>query len=279
MDKQVTQMDNMQLDQISGMFEQAPDRISEFKKESYAASFESHLEEYASVWCALTEAWNADTPDREKQRIQAAECPAVKARCMLESAGGRTKRQQLQHNLNLYMVSYFLPALIAYQRRRGVPEGETFELTGAICGSWNTHFGQHIQAADYESIQAGFKQKLCFVTTAVCCGLHRPQDCKEIQLMKQYRDEYLFRQEDGQALIREYYDIAPTIVKRIAREAVPEEKYLYLWNHYISKCVTYVEQQENERCRRLYEMMMSELKQEYMVTDRHKQEGALHRNE
>lgn len=273
------QMDNMQLEQISGMFQQAPERISEFKKESYAMSFERHLEEYTAVWSALTAAWSEDTADREQQRIQAAECPAAEAQSMLESARGRTKRQQLQHNLNLYMVSYFLPALIAYQRRRGIPEGETREMTGAICDSWNTQFGQHIQAADYESIQAGFKQKLCFVTTAVCCGLHKPQDCREITLMKRYRDEYLFRQDDGQDLIREYYNIAPTIVKRIARESAPEEKYLYLWNHYISKCVAYVEQQENERCRQLYEMMMSELKEEYMVTDRHKQEGVLHRHE
>lgn len=272
-------MDNMQLEQIAGMFEQAPDRISEFRKESYAASFERHLDEYRAVWCALTDVWKEDTPDREKQRMQAAECPAAQAQRMLEAAEGRTKRQQLQHNLNLYMVSYFLPALIAYQRRSGVPEGETAEMTEAICGSWNARLGQHIQAADHESIQAGFKQKLCFVTTAVCCGLHKPQNCREITLMKRYRDEYLFRQGDGQEMIREYYDIAPTIVKRIAREPSPEEKYLYLWNRYISKCVTYAEQQENERCRQLYEMMMSELKQEYMVTDRHKQEGVLHRDE
>lgn len=268
-------MDNMQLDQISGMFEQATERISEFKKESYAASFERHLEEYTAVWSALTAAWNEDTTDRKL----VAECPAAEAKSIMESVGGRMKRQQLQHNLNLYMVSYFLPALTAYQRRYGIPEGETHEMTGAICDSWNTQFGQHIQAADYESIQAGFRQKLCFVTTAVCCGLHKPQDCREITLMKRYRDEYLFQQDDGQELIREYYNIAPTIVKRIAREAAPEEKYLYLWNHYISKCVAYVEQQENERCRQLYEMMMSELKEEYMVTDRHKQEGVLHRNE
>lgn len=272
-------MDNTQLEQIAGMFEQAPDRISEFRKESYAASFEGHLAEYTSVWRALTAAWNEDTPDREQLRMQAVEAPAAKAQSMLESAGGRTKRQQLQHNLNLYMVSYFLPAVIAYQRRCGIPERETDEMTRAICGCWNAQLGQHIQAADYQSIQAGFKQKLCFVTTAVCCGLHKPRDCREITLMKRYRDEYLFQQDDGQELIQEYYDIAPTIVKRIAREASPEEKYLYLWNNYISKCVTYAEQQENERCRQLYEMMMSELKQEYMVTDRHKQEGVLHRDE
>lgn len=272
-------MNNMQLDQIDGMLEQAPERIGEFKKETYIASFERYLEENTSVWCAMTSAWKGEAPDREQRRIQVAQCPGSKAQRMLEAAGGRIKREQLQLNLNLYMVSYFLPAIIAYQRRHGTPEDVTREMTDAICGSWNEQFGQHIQAADHESIQAGFKQKLCFMTTAVCCGLHKPQDCREIMLMKRYRDEYLLQQDDGPNLIREYYDIAPTIVKRIERESEPEEKYLYLWNHYISKCVAYAENQENERCRQLYGTMMAELKEEYMVTDRHKQEGVLHRDE
>lgn len=272
-------MNDMQLDQIAGMLDQAADRISEFKKETYTASFERHLEENTPVWCAFAAVWNEDTPDRERTYIQVADCLTDKAQRMQECVKGRTKREEQQLNLNLYMVSYFLPAMIAYQRRCGAAEEEMKNMTGIICDRWNERFKQHIQAADFESIQAGFKQKLCFVTTAVCCGLHKPQDCWEIELMKRYRDEYLFCQDDGQEIIREYYDIAPTIVKRIAREAAPEEKYLYLWEHYISKCVAYVENQENERCRQLYEAMMSELKEEYMVTDRHKQEGVLHRDE
>ena len=77
--------------------------------------------------------------------------------------------------------------------------------------------------------------------------------------------------EEGEHLIRVFYDIAPTIVISIAREASPGEKYLYLWDTYISKCVSFVENNENEKCRNLYEAMIEELKEEYMVTDRHKQ--------
>ena len=59
-------MNNMHLDQIAGMLDQAADRISEFKKETYAISFERHLEENISVWSALAAVWNEDTPDREQ---------------------------------------------------------------------------------------------------------------------------------------------------------------------------------------------------------------------
>ena len=86
--------------------------------------------------------------------------------------------------------------------------------------------------------------------------------------MKQFRDGYFSRNEEGRRLIEEYYDIAPTIVKRIAREDNPGEKYLYLWNTYIRKCVDLITREENERCGQLYRAMMAELKEEYMVTDR-----------
>lgn len=265
-------MDKSELNRVADLLEQASARISEFKKETYEASFRQYVEDNASVWSMLADIWIDTVPDREQDRIQVAECLAGKAQQQIDAVTGRAKKNAAQMNINLYMVSYFLPALIAYQRRCGGGEDEMRKLTDAICDKWQEQFGQRIQAADHESIQAGFKQKLCFVTTAVCCGLHKPYNCREIMLMKRYRDEYMFKQADGEMLVKEYYDIAPTIVKRIAHEASPEEKYLYLWNHYISKCVALAENQENEKCKQLYADMMSELKDEYMVTDRHKKE-------
>ena len=106
------------------------------------------------------------------------------------------------------------------------------------------------------------------MTTAVCRGLQTQQECKEILLMKQFRDGYFAGSEEGKQLIEEYYDIAPTIVKRIAREADPEEKYRYLWNTYIRKCVDHIEEEQNEQCSRLYKSMMAELKAEYMVIEK-----------
>lgn len=265
-------MDKSELNQIAGLLEQASARISEFKKETYEASFRQYVEDNASVWSMLADIWSGTVPDRGQDRMQVAECLADTAQQQIDAVTGRAKKNAAQMNINLYMVSYFLPAIIAYQRRCGGGEEEMRKLTDAICDKWQEHFGQRIQAADHESIQAGFRQKLCFVTTAVCCGLHKPQNCREITLMKCYRDEYMFKQADGEILVKEYYDIAPTIVKRISQEAAPEEKYLYLWNNYISKCVALVENHENEKCKQLYSKMMSELKEEYMVTDRHKEE-------
>lgn len=262
------------LDQIAAILEQADLRIKEFKRDTYEESFQKYLQDNASVFSQLNEISAEEVPleEQDRNREAAADCLAVKAEEMLAAAKNRTKRETMQLNLNLYMVSYFLPAIVAYQRQCGGREEDMKKLTTAICDRWAVSFKNHIQVSDYESIKSGFKQKLCFVTTAVCQGMQKPQDCREIALMKRYRDEYLLRQEDGEAVVHEYYDIAPTIVKRIAKEASPEEKYLYLWNHYIKKCVELVEHNQNEQCRSLYEVMMNELKEEYMVTDQHKHE-------
>lgn len=267
-------MDKTALDQIAAILEQADLRIKEFKRDTYEESFQKYVQDNASVFSRLN-AISAEESPREEQdrdREAVADALAVKAEEMLAAAKNRTKRETMQLNLNLYMVSYFLPAIVAYQRQCGGREEDMMKLTTAICDRWAVSFKNHIQVSDYESIKSGFKQKLCFVTTAVCQGLHKSQDCREITLMKQYRDEYLLSQEDGERVVHEYYDIAPTIVKRIAKEASPEEKYLYLWNYYIKRCVELVQENQNEQCRKLYETMMTELKEEYMVTDQHKHE-------
>lgn len=257
-------------ERIKGLLEQAEVWIAAFKKETYEESFQKYVEEYRPVWDMTAAALHDDRllQEQEEERARIAEAFVQGARGRLDAVSGRTKKEKLQYEMNLYMVTYVLPALLCWEDCGGRQKEETKRLTDMICGRWQEAFGARIQAADYEVIRSGFKQKLCFVTTAVCRGLNKPADCREITLMKQFRDGYFSRNEEGRRLIGEYYDIAPTIVKRIAREANPGEKYLYLWNTYIRKCVDLITRDENERCGRLYRSMMAELKEEYMVTDR-----------
>ncbi len=257
----------MEPERIAGLFDQAERKNAEFRKETYAQAFQDYLESNVVVWDMLSSVGAGDMLLREQEQaeMQAAEAFVCGARQKVDTVKGRTKREKMQYDLNLYMVSYVLPAVIAWHRRCGIREEETKRLTEMICGRWQEAFGARIRASDFESIQAGFRQKLCFVTTAVCRGLQKPQNCREILLMKRFRDGYFVRSAEGKRLIDEYYDIAPTIVKRIARDADPEEKYRYLWNTYIRKCVDHIEKEQNEQCSRLYKSMMAELKAEYMV--------------
>jgi hypothetical protein len=58
----------------------------------------------------------------------------------------------------------------------------------------------------------------CFITTAVCEMFDKPDDCYELTMFRNFRDEYLKKQSDGEMLIVECYQIAPIIVSRIDRQ-------------------------------------------------------------
>jgi hypothetical protein len=58
---------------------------------------------------------------------------------------------------------------------------------------------------------------LCFLTTATCRALGKGDDCEELLAFKAFRDEWLILQEDGESLIKQYYQIAPDIVENIER--------------------------------------------------------------
>jgi hypothetical protein len=55
----------------------------------------------------------------------------------------------------------------------------------------------------------------CFLTTACTVSAGLPDDCKELTVLRQFRDGFIANLPDGLALIEKYYAIAPGIVARI----------------------------------------------------------------
>lgn len=264
-------MEQILLNRIPELFEEMSPRIAKFSRETYSDSFQEFLSKYEELWRGLSAlCQEEDEQKREEECNEFAKHLAKFGGDMRASETKKTKRNKMQLDLNLYMVTYVLPAIIEYYKENVGPVKKTEALTDAICNAWMEYPDSgHIEASDFDSIKSGFKTKLCFVTTAVCTGLNKPQDCHEVMLMKQYRDTYLSSQPGGNGLIEEYYDIAPTIVKRIEKEESPQRVYQMLWERYISPCVHMVEEGKLQECRELYEKMVDSLKREYMVTNTH----------
>ena len=103
------------LDQIAAILEQADLRIKEFKRDTYEESFQKYLQDNASVFSQLNEisAEEVSLEEQDRNREAVADCLAVKAEEMLAAAKNRTKRETMQLKLHLYMVSYFLPAIVS----------------------------------------------------------------------------------------------------------------------------------------------------------------------
>ena len=119
----------------------------------------------------------------------------------------------------------------------------------------------------YEGIRDGCTRGMfCYSTTAVCRSLDKPDDCYELTALRQYRDEYLLSFESGKSLVEEYYNIAPTIVKRINRQKNAGEVYRGIWDRYLSPCIRLIEEDKKEECREVYSQMVRKLEKEYLYS-------------
>ncbi|MBO5094412.1 MAG: hypothetical protein J6C33_08660 [Lachnospiraceae bacterium] len=229
-----------------------------FQRNEYENSFERYLQVQNGNLKAIRQMMRL-TQDQEKAEDEIAEAVLASARKIMDERGGKLNRQSMQMSLNMYMVTFVLPAVLS------IEEEKYSDLAQLICKKWAETFkNSNIQAAGYNTLKSGFRRKLCYITTAVCEGLRKPENCRELVLLEQYRDGYLASSAEGRELVRQYYDMAPTIVKRIERKEEHEQIYRALYETYISPCVQLIEEQRNEECREKYQEMVEMLRAEYM---------------
>ncbi|WP_461811457.1 GTPase family protein [Faecalimonas sp.] len=99
----------------------------------------------------------------------------------------------------------------------------------------------------------------CYITTATCEEFNKPDDCYELTVFRNFRDNWLQKQVDGPELIERYYATAPAIVEKINQQPNRAEIYQHIQNSYLSKCLSYIENGENEKCMELYIAMIEYL--------------------
>lgn len=249
------------LGHVGAVCREYKEKVKAFKKDSYSGLFENHKQEnyafYTSIRQILDSTEDRVVLDYSYRQIAGAFIEEQKA--ALEQIKKKNDKFSMQMDKNMFMVIYVLPSI------KEIRNGKADELAEVICGEWRKAFkDSNISAADYDSIAQGFKRKLCYVTTAVCRNLNKGEDCEELRMIKDFRDGYLSSTKEGLALIDEYYDIAPTLVKRIAKDADAHEKYVWLWNTYLAPCVAYIKNGQPEDCKETYCAMMEVLRKEYM---------------
>lgn len=227
-----------------------------FKKTQYMDFFKKYLYENAKNLAVLDQFFVAHEEPRELME-QAAEPLALRAKEQLKGLKGK-KKEELQMDLNLSMVVYVFPALL-----------ETDEISGkawteVLASVWKKHFPKtELKAAGAKEINAGFRYRFCFITTAVCESQKKGDDCYELSLLRDFRDDYLLRTAEGVQMVHEYYDVAPSIVKHIGKRQDSDKIYEGIWQQYLSPCIRLIESDRKEECVELYRSMVYELKDLY----------------
>ncbi len=261
LDREACEENSMKAEKALALFvSECREPMKDFTRDTYTDVFDTFYREHLELFKALELAYqNAQDPEGKlkelaRSLIEAADAD-VKA---LRFKGNRTRRQL---DLNLQICAYLIPAALRYAAESSEP------FADCLVESWNQAFGTTIGKASYEEIEKGFRRKLCYITTAVCKSLGKGQDCRELQILKDYRDQYLEQTPEGRAMVEEYYDVAPTLVKRMDRQEGRDRLYQELYQEYVEPCLEDIEAGRYEACRQRYQEMVGELRTRFMGGD------------
>lgn len=132
-------------------------------------------------------------------------------------------------------------------------------------GVWNLVTGRPFKAIKnvVEGVVSFFTGG-CFITTAVCHSLKKEDDCIELQTFRNFRDNWLIHEADGNYLIQEYYDIAPKIVDSINTQSQADVIYENIWKSYLKDAYIEIQANKNQVAKTIYMKMVRDLQGKYL---------------
>ncbi|MEG1292205.1 MAG: CFI-box-CTERM domain-containing protein [Lachnospiraceae bacterium] len=243
---------------LEAMFDDVIVVMSDFRKKTYQDTFLNLYEKYKPLLQEIITLCEESAHPEEVIEEIAGYVPE-KAEKSAKALGSKRKQEFQMLDYNMGLVTFFTP-LIGYNRNTYCEQ-----LADKITEKWNEAFPKfHLQTSTYENIQAGFRNRLCYITTAVCESQGKSDDCYELNLLRNYRDDYLVKEAGEEALVLEYYNIAPTIVKHINHMENAKEIYQEVWDRYLNPCIHFIEEEQKENCKVVYSKMVNDLKQKYL---------------
>ena len=234
--------------------------MRDFSKESYESTFSNYYAQAEPVlrqFSAYYEAFGK----REQDVWKLAQLSVKRIQDKMDAHSVRFDTVEYFSFVYL-IVAYLCPAILKAEESFSDP------LADAVIGLWNQKYPKNpIQKATYEKVYGGFKRKLCFVTTAVCRSLHKPDDCEELNALRTFRDDYLLHTKDGKAKVNVYYMLAPLIVEAIDRSPHAEKEYQRIYSDYLLFCLREIQENRLQECGQRYEQMMRELQCKWFYSE------------
>lgn len=218
-------------------------------------------QELEQVQSIINKSNNVQTDERQKLSPQMQTIVDKVAMDFIEEVAavvrykGKLPKGRYLVDVNIFMVMYVFPGIIATQREYA------FYIAETIGKKWPEIFGgNELGCADYDTINSGFKRKLCYITTAVCDSLGKEDDCEELNMLRDFRDGYMTMLPSGKQMIEEYYETAPGIVQRINLMENATQIYSKLYKEYICPCIDMIKKGRLNECLNHYRDMVEKLR-------------------
>jgi hypothetical protein len=81
----------------------------------------------------------------------------------------------------------------------------------------------------------------CYITTACVVSKQLPDNCFELETLRNFRDTYIVSIPEGKKWIQSYYNSAPNLVERIDNNENSKEIYTYIYENLVIKSIELVE--------------------------------------
>lgn len=234
-----------------------------FKREQYEEVMKEYIEsarpklEYLERACVIRESERRTILDTAADHMVQEIAQAIKD----HADSHKEKQEFVMEDYKMVLVLFTIPMIL--ELRLDISE----EFADKIVEAWRTVFPKsNIRKGYYENISNGFRKRgFCYITTAVCESLQKEDDCYELTMFRNFRDNYLLQQKEGKRLIEQYYVTAPLIVEQINLQKDRESLYQAIWRDHLSGCLSLIEAGNDEACMKEYIHMVNQLQDKYEV--------------
>ena len=140
-----------------------------------------------------------------------------------------------------------------------------FEYAGqyekGYCSYYRSYYQHDDSCSHYEKSDAySSGSSGCFLTTECCDFKGLPDNCRELETMRKFRDQYILKQSYGEEMIQGYYKEAPGIVEKI-KKSDDSSSILEATYNSVLKIVDLVENEKNDEAVISYMLLLHKLSQ------------------
>ena len=89
-------------------------------------------------------------------------------------------------------------------------------------------------------------------------------NCRELEILRSFRDTFMQQTPQRRNEVKEYYEIAPAIVAAINHQPNAETLWRELARRFILPCVKLADGRQFAKAHRLYKIMVNELRMKYL---------------
>lgn len=247
--------------QLEALFEDMFMYVKSFRQKTYNGIFEDKSEKYKPMLSHIeTLCQEAGEDTQALIEELAGVIPEYAFEKMQKFPKGKRDGMAVEYNMN--MAVYVIPIL-------NYPgTANCVEIAKRTVELWNKKpvTKLRLSYSSYQEIAGGFRKSLCYITTAVCENKNKPDDCYELETLRNYRDTYLMQTEEGSSLVEDYYETAPGLVLVMDMQKEKDQIYDHIYHTYLMPCIHMIESGEYAACKQHYMDMVNGLKKQYFYS-------------